>query len=144
MVRHKTKLYDDHKECLTRSSFTTFYSGFRHVPRGSTEIAIDFCGREKIVSLVLPLDEYICWQIWIAVDNMTTSKDAGNGFHLLHSIRKLDRPDALYAQLKYQYQWFSVLVLFPRTGVQSADPPLIRKLSYVHLVYQLADKRLDW
>lgn len=137
MVRHKAKLYDDYKECLPRSSFTTIYSGFRHVPRGSTEIAIDFRGREKIVSLVLSLDEYICRQIWIAVDNMTASKDAGHGFHLPHSIRKLDRPDALYAQLKYRYHWFLVhrlLVLIPRTGVQSADPPLIRKLSYLHIV----------
>lgn len=135
MVRHKAKLYDDYKECLTRSSFTTFYSGFRHVPRGSTEIAIDFRTREKIMNLVLPLNEYICQQIWIAVDNKRTSKDAGYGFHLAHSIRKLDRPDALYTQLKYRYQRFSILVLFPRTCVQSADPPLIRKLSYLHLVY---------
>lgn len=103
MVRQKAKLYDDYKECLTRSSFTTFYSGFRHVPRGSTEIAIDFHGREKIVSLVLPLDEY----------NLPANIDRGRQYE-----------DVKECWIRFSFTAFYTQTRSPRRTLRTAKVPV--------------------
>lgn len=90
---------------------------------------IDFCSRgTKITVRVLMLDKYTCRQI-IAADNTITAQDACRDHHLLHSVRKLDRRGACFAQQKYrnQFSQFSVPVLIPRT-----DPPLYYVASTVY------------
>lgn len=125
-----------------RSSFTAYLDVLRHELGGSTEIIVDFCGLENIV--IRCYRNMDSWQIWIAADKTTTTREAWRDHQLPH----LPKNDPLRVFLDNKstglmyYRWFSITILLPRPGSTQNRPntvlrllPSIKNLHHAILIF---------